>query len=248
MVTRRIPLEGAVNFRDLGGYPAEGGRTTRWKTLYRSDSLADLTEDDRRAFATLGIRTVCDFRLAGEVARKPNRLPAGHAIREVAIGFIPEGTLDMLSEIDAGRYGAADIEREVLIHYRKFVRDHASEYRRLFETILSEDALPLLMHCTSGKDRTGFAAAAVLTAVGVSRATIVSDYALTNDYRRDIAHLFFSGRLAPDVVRALTAANPRYIETALDEIETACGSTQAWLASLGVDAAGRRRLIELLTE
>lgn len=247
MVTRRIPFKGAVNFRDLGGYPAEGGRTTRWKTLYRSDSLADLTEDDRRAFATLGIHTVCDFRLADEVARKPNRLPAGHALREVAIGFIPEGTLEMLVQIDAGRYGAADIEREVLIHYRKFVRDHASQYRQLFETILSDGALPLLMHCTSGKDRTGFAAAAVLTAVGVARETIVSDYALTNDYRRDIAHLF-AGRPAADVVATLTTANPRYIETALDEIEAAYGSTQEWLASLGVDSAGRRRLVELLTE
>jgi protein-tyrosine phosphatase len=247
MATRRIPLEGAINFRDLGGYPALGGRTTRWNTIYRSDSLAELTESDRRAFATLGIRTVCDFRLSGEVARKPNRLPEGHAIREVAIGFIPEGTLDMLSSIDAGRYDAADIEREVLVHYRKFVRDHTAEYRQLFDAILSEGALPLLMHCTSGKDRTGFAAAAVLKAVGVSRDTIVADYALTNDYRRDISHLF-SNRLSPDVVGTLTHANPRYIHAALDEIETAYGSTQDWLAALGVDEQGRNRLVELLTE
>jgi protein-tyrosine phosphatase len=145
-------LEGAVNFRDLGGYAAAGDRKTRWRTVYRSDSLADLSDDDVASVQSLAIRTLCDFRLPEECAQKPNRLPDNHGIRLVSIGFIPEGTLDMLSQIDAGRYGPEDIRREVLIHYRKFVHDHAAEYRRLFEIILAENGLPLLMHCTSGKD------------------------------------------------------------------------------------------------
>jgi protein-tyrosine phosphatase len=244
---RRIPLVGAVNFRDLGGYPVYGGRSTRWHTLYRSDSLADLTDDDLATLQSLGIRTLCDFRLPEESARKPNRLPDNHGIRIVPIGFIPDGTLDMLSAIDAGQYGPEDIRREVLIHYRKFVRNHADEYRRVFEIILAGQGLPFLMHCTSGKDRTGFAAAAILLAIGVPREVIVEDYAMTNLYRRDIRHLF-SNEVSPDAIEMLTSANPRYIETALDEIDAHYGSTSAWLESLGVSPADQVRLRDLLTE
>jgi len=247
MNRRRIELEGAVNFRDLGGYPAEGGRTTRWRTIYRSDSLADLTSSDLSGFQQLGINTLCDFRLSEESERKPNRLPHGHGINVVPLRFIPEGALDMLSAINSGQYGPADVEREVLIHYKKFVNDHGSEYRRVFELILSKESLPLLMHCTSGKDRTGFAAAAVLLAVGVPREIIVRDYAMTNDYRRDVGHLF-SNTVSKPTIDTLTSANPRYIEAALEEIDVRFGSAEAWLESLGVSPSRRARLRDLLTE
>ncbi|HEX9587808.1 MAG TPA: tyrosine-protein phosphatase [Bradyrhizobium sp.] len=247
MNRRRIEFEGAVNFRDLGGYPAEGGRSTRWRTIYRSDSLADLTESDVCDLQQLGIKTLCDFRLSYESERKPNRLPNGHRINVVLLPFIPEGTLDMLSAINRGQYGPADVEREVLDHYKKFVNDHASEYRRVFEVILHKDSLPLLMHCTSGKDRTGFAAAAVLLAVGVSREIIVRDYALTNDFRRDIRHLF-SNAVSKPTIDVLTSANPRYLEAALDEIDARFGTTEAWLESLGLNPSRRARLRDLLTE
>jgi protein-tyrosine phosphatase len=247
MNRRRVELEGAVNFRDLGGYPAEGGRTMRWRTIYRSDSLSDLTDSDVCGFRQLGINTLCDFRSSLESERKPNRLPNGHSIDVVLLPFIPEGTLDMLSAINSGRYSPADVEREVLIHYKKFVNDHASEYSRVFEIILAKDSLPLLMHCTSGKDRTGFAAAAVLLAVGVPREIIVRDYALTNDFRRDIRHLF-SNVVSKPTIDALTSASPRYIEAAHDEIDARFGATEAWLESLGVSPSQRKRLRDLLTE
>jgi protein-tyrosine phosphatase len=247
LTIRRIELDGAVNFRDLGGYPTGGGRRTRWRMIYRSDSLADLSDGDLDIVQSLGIRTLCDFRLPEECAQKPNRLPENHGIKLVSIGFIPSGTLDMLSRINVGLYGPADIRREVLIHYRKFVRDHSAEYRRIFEIILGEDGLPLLIHCTSGKDRTGFAAAAILLAVGVPRDIIVEDYVLTNLYRRNIAHLF-SNEISAETIDALTSANPRYIETALDEIDTHFDSTSAWLESLGINAADQERLRDLLTE
>jgi protein-tyrosine phosphatase len=246
MPLRRIPLTGAVNFRDIGGYPTLDGKTLRWNHVYRSDSLAELDAADLASLAELGIRTLCDFRLPEEAARKPNRLPADHRIRVEPIGFIPTGTLDMLASIADGSYGPASIEREVLIHYRKFVRDHTAEYGRMFSILLEEDALPLLMHCTSGKDRTGFGVAALLTALGVPREIIVADYAITNDHRRDIAHLF-AGKVSPEALATLTSANPRYIETALDEIPLAFGSVEAWLEELGVDGRRRALLAERLT-
>lgn len=246
MTLRRLPLEGAVNFRDIGGYTTEDGRVTRWNTVYRSDSLADLTPDDLARLASLGIRTLCDFRTEQERTRKPNRLPPDNTIRSVPISFIPNGTLDMLSAINNGEFGPEEIEREVTTHYRKFVREHGGEYRRMFELLLQDDALPLLMHCTSGKDRTGFGIAALLVALRVPREAVVADYVMTNDYRRDIGHLF-PNTISRPALEVLTSANARYIETALDEIEAAFGSQERWLESLGVGGENRQRLIEKLT-
>jgi protein-tyrosine phosphatase len=247
MPERRLTLTGAVNFRDLGGYPAAGGRTTRWRMIWRSDSLAELTAEDQAAVAALGLRTLCDFRLPDEAARKPNRLPEGHGIDTRSFGFIPEGTLDMLRAIERGDLDAAGIEAEVLSHYSKFVTDHAEAYRPLFTLLLSEGTLPLLIHCTSGKDRTGIAAAAILLALGTPRDVVVADYTLTNAYRRDIRHLF-RGAVSDAALHALTTANPAYLARALDTMDAAFGGPEGWLETIGVDAAARAELRARLTE
>ncbi|MCC5999311.1 MAG: tyrosine-protein phosphatase [Pararhodobacter sp.] len=247
MALRRIPLNGAVNFRDLGGYPVAGGRQTRWQRLYRSDSLAELDADDLARLQALGLRSLCDFRLPEEAAKKPNRLPDGHAIQLHAIGFIPEGTLDMLASVGDGRLPAAEIEAEVLRHYGKFIHDHQTEYRRFFELLLDDANLPLLVHCTSGKDRTGIAAALALLALGVPRAEVVRDYTLTNDYRRDIAHLF-TGAVDRGALQVLTTANPRYIERALDELDSAYGGIAGWFDTVGLGRAALDDLRARLTE
>lgn len=244
---RCVILEGAVNFRDLGGYPTSGGRTTRWRIMYRSDSLADLTAVDLAVLEELGIRTLCDFRVPVETARNPDRLPVGHGMRLVPIGFLPEGALDMLAAINNGKFGPDDVERELLRQYRRYVTDHAAECQRVFEILLSEDGLPCLMHCASGKDRTGFVAAAVLLALGVQRDTIIKDYIMTNDYRRDVAH-YFDNKVSKATLDTLTSANPRYIEAALDEIDARFGSTAVWLESLGVGPRDQLRLLDHLTE
>jgi protein-tyrosine phosphatase len=246
MTVRRLPFEGAVNFRDIGGYPTLDGRVTRWKAVYRSDSLADMTPADLDGFAALGIRTLCDFRTEQERSRKPNRLPEDHGIKVAEISFIPTGTVNMLAAINAGELGPGEIREEVTTHYRKFVREHGAEYRRMFDLLLEDDCLPFLMHCTSGKDRTGFGAASLLTALRVPREQVVADYVMTNDFRRDIAHLF-PNAISQPALQTLTSANTRYIETALDEIEAAFGSQDAWLESMGVDGRRRRTLIDRLT-
>lgn len=247
MPTRRIPLNGAVNFRDLGGYPASDGRKTRWRRLYRSDSLAELNAHDLALVQALGLRSLCDFRLPEEAAKKPNRLPAGPAITVHAIGFIPEGTLDMLTAIGEGSLPAAEIEAEVLRHYGKFIHDHQAEYRRFFELLLNDENLPLLVHCTSGKDRTGIAAALTLLALGVPRPEVVRDYTMTNDYRRDIAHLF-SANVDNSVLQVLTTANPRYIERALDELEAGYGGIEGWFDTVGLGPGALQDLRTRLTE
>jgi protein-tyrosine phosphatase len=245
---RRLGFEGAANFRDLGGYPAAPGRRTRWRRLYRADSLADLTSSDLEQLAALGLTTLIDFRLDEERLLKPNRLPAGCTIRSVELGFVPEGTLQMLRLVKSGAIEPAEIERRVIAQYRLFCVDHHREYRRMFEVAADGGSYPLLIHCTSGKDRTGYGAALLMLAVGASHDVVLDDYDLTNRYRRPVPQLFGSG--TPEAVaRILLAAQRKYLEAALEEIHRVHGSFDAYLErALGVDETRRAKIVELLTE
>jgi len=245
---RRILFEGAVNFRDLGGYPAGEGRRTRWERVYRADNLAGLTEGDLARLDALGLRTLIDFRLPIERQMSPNRLPPGSSIRQAELGFMPAGTLDMLRAVKSGALAADEIERRVIAQYRLFCVDHVEEYRQTFAIALDADSYPLLMHCTSGKDRTGFAAALLLMALGVERETVLEDYSLSNLYRRHVPQLL-GPKTSEEVVALLMAAQPKYLEAAFDEIDRVHGSFDDFLdAALGVDDSARLRLVELMTE
>jgi protein-tyrosine phosphatase len=245
---RRILFEGAVNFRDLGGYATGGGRRTRWGRVYRADNLAGLTGPDLARLEGLGLKTLIDFRLPMERAASPDRLPEGSAIRIVEAGFIPAGTLEMLAQVKAGTIPPSELERRVISQYRLFCVDHTDEYRQTLVVALDPESYPLLLHCTSGKDRTGFAAALLLLALGAPRDTVIEDYNLTNLYRRPVPHLF--GPETPDeVATILLSAQPKYLEAALDEIDRVYGSFDNYLdKELRVGHSDRKRLIDMLTE
>ena len=135
-----------------------------------------------------------------------------------------------------------------MAQYRLFCVDHTEEYRQTFVVALDPESYPLLLHCTSGKDRTGFAAALLLLALGVSRETVIEDYDLTNLFRRPVPHLF--GPETPEeVTTILLSAQPKYLEAAFEEIDRIYGSFDDFLdRALGVSESDRRRLVDLLTE
>jgi protein-tyrosine phosphatase len=245
---RRLPFEGAVNFRDLGGYDVGEGRQTRWRRVYRSDSLAELTDADQERLEALGLHSLIDFRLPHERLIHPNRLPPGSSLRAVEMGFWPDGVAEMHRAFQAGELDAAGMERVTMRFYRNFPLHHHVEYRALLESIEQAAGRPVLFHCVSGKDRTGFGAAVVLLALGAAREVILEDYALTSLYRRDIRHLIPAG--TPDAVaQAFTAANPIYLEAALDAIIERYGSAEAYFErGLGFDDKRRADLRALLTE
>jgi protein-tyrosine phosphatase len=244
---RRIAMDGAVNLRDLGGYPAGAGRRTRWRRVLRSDSLAELSEADLGRLAGLGLHGLVDFRLPAERRARPNRLPPGHGLRVREPGFIPRGTEAMLEAIREGRLGPEGIRREVLGHYRLFAEEHLPDYLPAFRLILEAEGRPVLLHCTSGKDRTGFGAALVLLAAGAAEAVAVADYALTDRYRRDIRFMFRDG-IAEDALAMLTSARPEYLEAALARLRGLHGGPEGWLAAMGLDAGERAALRRLLSE
>lgn len=245
---RRVQFAGAINFRDLGGYRTADGRQVAWRRLYRSDSLADLTDADLAVLEGLRLHSICDFRLDSERKHKPNRLPDQHGMKLHSIPFAPQGTLDMWRALNQNQLDAAEVEERMLQHYRAFALEHTREYRQMFDLLLADDALPLLIHCASGKDRTGFGAALILTALGVPRETVVDDYRLSDKYRRDLPHILRPD-LDPAVRAALLQAHPSYLAAAFDTIEATWGTEDEFLRkAIGLSDRERERLRELLLE
>ncbi len=171
---RLLPMQGAFNMRDLGGYKAAGGKHTKWRTLLRSDELYELTAADLDYLATLPLRTDIDFRGESEQVSAPDKLPAGVNRYPLYIdaanvsSFLDGGTNNFTSKME--------------LIYAHIIRHFQPAYQEFFRILAQEQSAPLLFHCTAGKDRTGIAAALLLSALGVDRTTIMADYLLSAQY------------------------------------------------------------------
>ncbi len=178
---RLLRLQGATNFRDLGGYPGHGGRPLRWRRLFRSEHLAGLTVDDQASLAALGLAQSFDFRGHAERAATPNQLPG---VLQHSLAIEPSVVQSMQALAAAGQTLTAPAMVALMeALYRRLVNDSAHRFAELFEHLLRADS-PLVFHCTAGKDRTGVAAALILLALGVPRDLVRQDYLLTNRHYR----------------------------------------------------------------
>lgn len=237
---RSLPLQGASNFRDLGGYPARDGRSVRWRQLFRSDHLAELTAADRERLRHLGLERVIDFRGRDERSAAPYELP-GVALHALSIEPMVGQRLAEL--IAAGNRPDARLARMLMKElYRALVNDQAPRFAEFFEHLLDARG-PVAFHCTAGKDRTGLAAALVLMALGVPRDTVRHDYLLTNT-------LFKPPRLPTDEALAEAAAvvwrvERDFLDEALRAIDDDHGGIERYLdRRLGLGAAAQARLAE----
>jgi protein-tyrosine phosphatase len=180
---RLIALEGALNWRDLGGYATSDGRVTRWGRVFRSDGLDQLTDTDLDLIADLGIRLVIDFRVDREVDEAPSRLPDHPELRRqrLPIGEDVAATsvIDRIQSGEITRYSAEDVAETY-----ETILDYAAHEFGIAVTHAAEPANhPMVFHCTAGKDRTGLMAMLLLGALGVPDDEIARDYELTTHYR-----------------------------------------------------------------
>jgi protein-tyrosine phosphatase len=235
---RHLNLAGASNFRDLGGYPASEGRKVRWRLIFRSNHLGHVTEADIRVLRGLGLKSAFDFRGMEE------RAAAICALEEIAVHSLPiEPTVQATlrarraNGVPLSSTDALEVMRD---SYRNYVRQSTSSYRALF-THLIEDRAPLVIHCTAGKDRTGFACALILHALGVPDEIVAEDYLLTNRfYRRDPAA---SSDLPEDVRQVLASVETSFLAAAFDAIGAEYGDLETYFSDgLGLGARERARL------
>ena len=180
---RRLRLDGPVNFRDLGGYAGLGGRRVRWGRLFRSDSLESLSPADVEVLDRLGVRLVCDLRRDEERATAPSRIREHRAVR---IEHLPIGGLAAETRTMAGRMMRGEIP-EVGVDtmadvYLTILRLHADSFGTVVARAAAAENLPMVVHCTAGKDRTGVASALLLAVLGVDDEAIAADYELSTQY------------------------------------------------------------------
>ena len=259
---RLLSLEGGLNFRDLGGYPAEGGRQVRWGQLFRSGAMHRLTDADYRHLGTLGIKVVYDLRSTVERKEAPTNwrgTPAAeYLFREYEI---VSGVLS-----DMGDRATADVVRDLMTGaYVQMPTVYREAYRELFARLLQGD-VPLVFNCSAGKDRTGVAAALVLSALGVARPVIVEDYALSETYVDYMAELARDQgkntglgheassvsrflKLPRDALQTLLRSDPLYLEAMLAGLDKSHGGVLPFLeAELGIGADEVKLLRETLLE
>ena len=239
--SRSLPLAGATNFRDLGGYIGHGGRAVKWRRIFRSDHLAGLTAQDQALLAQLGVARAVDFRGKAESAAYAYALP-GVAYHLLALEpTVVQRALEL--QRTGHRITAQDAVGLMQETYRGFVHDNAPRFAELFSLLLARDT-PTVFHCTAGKDRTGFAAALILLALGVPRDEVMHDYLLTNSlYQRPAG---MASHAPEEVLAVLWRVQQEFLDAALHSVDHDYGGVQAYLQDvLGVDAAAQKHLAGL---
>jgi protein-tyrosine phosphatase len=221
---RILPAEGVCNLRELGGYPVSGEngkpRTVKWGLLYRSGDLSGMTEGGKTLLEERGVRTVLDFRAADEKQNAPETLP---------------GTVRRLEElpIDAGNLmsmtpGPRGAREEMRRLYRALPGEAETAYRRLFAVLAEKENVPILFHCSMGKDRTGLASALILYALGADMETIFEDYLESGARIR----ARYGERLEADPYMTVS---PCYLEAALEVLGGHEGFDRYIRGPLGAD-------------
>lgn len=238
MLSRSVALSGSSNFRDLGGYVGHEGQTVRWRRLFRSDHLAALSPDDVSVLKGLGVNRVLDFR--GTLEREPLACALPQATVH-SLSIEPTVVQGMKDLLDAGEALTpaltADLMRQT---YRDFVVGNSARFAQLFGHLLEHDG-PLVFHCTAGKDRTGFAAAMILSALGVSREVIMQDYLLTNTLYQMPTQVPIN--LTRDVTDILWRVQESFLEAAFGTLEAEFGGVSSYLqCQLGLGAPEQEQL------
>jgi protein-tyrosine phosphatase len=232
---RHLTLDGTRNVRDVGGYPAGAGRSTRWRTLLRSDELTRLPAQARQTLLDMGIRQVIDLRWPEELHRSPNVF-AGSDLAD-RVRYTP---IALLADDPTPHGGLAGM-------YRHVFDARATQLADVARALLADDGLPAIIGCAAGKDRTGVTIALLLDLAGVDHPTIVDDYALSAGYFAQPA----LATIEPDDWRhpeLVVESMPEYMRDALDHLDAAHGGARALLARQGLSDADLDRLVDRLTE
>lgn len=256
---RLLNFEGIDNFRDLGGYRSADGRRVRWGKLYRSGTFANASLADQQVIGHLGLHALVDFRSAAEKREEPSRLPDPAPFTLVEIPTLEGGDTSLAEEIMArienDNFDDFDPDAFMIAANRQIATKYTPQYRQFMQVLLEADGRPVAWHCTAGKDRTGFAAALLLRALGVPEDLVLEDYlrsrepALAARSRQLWLLRLFKGEQTADKLRVLLGVEPGWLQAAFDQIDADWGSFDNYLSDgLGLTGADLAQLRATLLE
>lgn len=249
--TRLINANSIDNFRDLGGYKTVDGRTVKWGCFYRTASLSSVSLEDKILLENMKIKTIFDLRSKMEVlSGKDVELNGCKYINESGIvtlddrnitkdkHYIKEENFDMhkmIMELLKNQDKIKEVGEFFLDGYKKMIQ-HNEAFKILFDTLKSEERLPLIFHCTSGKDRTGVAGALILLALGVDEKTVIEDYCLSNKYREEVNNKqidkikeYVKDAKLLEICRAFFEVKEEYLMIALNYIKKEYSSYEEYI-------------------
>jgi protein-tyrosine phosphatase len=235
-----IGIEGVPNLRDLGGWATPDGKVVTGQ-VYRSAEFSGLAGPAAAEFASLGIRTVYDLRTAGERDANANVVPTGteYIIFDILAdrpGAGPAQMLQVLSDPKAAEQLLGDGKAVTIFEesYRQFLTlpSATTGYRQFFTILAEKEHRPAVFHCTTGKDRTGWAAASLLMLLGVSEDDVLEDYLLTNESLvpalQPMIDKFASIGGDPDLLKPVVGVQREYLEAAQDAMTSQYGDVETY--------------------
>lgn len=248
---KQIKLEGAINFRDLGGLPLKNNRVVKEGLIYRADKLSKLTAHDHRKLDSLNIVSVIDFRSNYEVAAEPDTLTANMQYFHFPIG---DEQMNQNQFMDTLKTMTADqVEEYMLGFYKKIPLEFSGRYKEFFQVVSNAEEAPLVYHCTAGKDRTGIASALLLYVLGADTAVIYKNYEMSNYFRKEenqkYEAYFKQAGLDPELSKIMMGVKKEYLKEIFSNVEKQYGSMDKYLEeALDVTAETKFKLIEIYTE
>ena len=234
-------MQGIHNFRDFGGYQTKDGRIIKKGLLYRSGGLHKATDTDLDELAALGIKTICDLRSEQERIMEPDRIPDLSAVTFFNISMRPivdyhSRSLKRLGSLMFGKERRTDYIAESYKAYRDYATGYLPQLKALFKRISNPENLPVLIHCSAGKDRTGVVSSLIQQMVGVSADVAMDDYLITNqnmdaynaDIMRQLSKLAYFG-VPWKMYVPLFDARRDYLNAAFSQVKEEFGALDNWM-------------------
>jgi protein-tyrosine phosphatase len=251
-----LGITSVPNLRDAGGYTTADGSLVRRGLAYRSNQLNPVSADDLRKMAALGLKNDFDLRTAEERERKPDVLPPD--VKNVWLNVLADAKGTNAAEVERllsdpkaanAMLGNGKASAEFVKTYREFITLPSANaaFHRLFVALGDKDQLPAIYHCTTGKDRTGWASAALLTLLGVSQDDVYKDYLQSNEYilpaYKHYIDRFVAAGGDPSIPRDTLGVKAEYLQASFDQVKTQYGSIENYFdKGLGIDRAGQQKL------
>ncbi|MGB7872871.1 MAG: tyrosine-protein phosphatase [Anaerolineales bacterium] len=233
-------MQSINNFRDFGGYRTQNGTRLKEGLLYRSGDLSKATDADLERIASLGIKTVCDLRSELERRKEPDRVPTAKPFTFFNIPMRPiidyhGRSLHRLFSLMFGSERRVDYVAESYQAYREYATRYLPQLKALFQRISNPENLPVLIHCSAGKDRTGVVSSLLQLVLGVSAESVMEDYLKTNErldayteeiFRR-LSKLSYFG-VPWKMYAPLLDARTEYLNAALTQVKEEFGTIDEW--------------------
>lgn len=254
-----LGIASVPNLRDLGGYKTETGMTVAKGLVYRSNQLSEIKPDDMKRLGKLNLKAAYDLRTAEEKEKRPDELPP--RVKYIWLNVLADSPQAGPAQLEPllkdpkkanAVLGGGKAAQAFQQSYREFVSlpSARKEFRELFLALGDKSQLPAVFHCTTGKDRTGWAAAAFLTLLGVPRDVVVQDYLRSNDYIIPAYQKVIDGFVAnggdPSIPEAILGVKSEYLAAAFDEMKRNYGSIEKYFSDgLGIDT-GQQKAIRVM--